>query len=578
MPKNSGTFFLINYLNNRIFLSGNARVYHLQNPDPIDAFEQNNSAREQRMVKSITPALDREQVEESLRESEERYRDLLDNANDLIQSVAPDGSFLYVNRAWKETLGYTDDEIATLKIFDIISPECRSHCMTTFQRVMEGEKIRHVQVRFVAKDGRVVSLEGSANCNSVDGAPVATRSIFRDVTERDRMAQELRESEERYRQLCENAPEAIFVHSEGHYLYANREAFRLYGAEGPEQIIGQPVLSFVHPGYREIVEERIKQLDQPGHTTPRREQKIVRLDGTVIDVEATGTSITLRGKPAVQVILRDITERKQAEREREEWNRTLEQKVEEKTRHLKEAQAKLIQTEKMATLSEVVSGASHELNNPLAGILGAIQLLRKSALVKPIEPGLMDEIDVLESMESAALRCQKIVEDLIRFSTQSRCSFSQVDINQVLRDVQEAMAGQEGQENVRITWLTDPAIPSIEGDFVKLFEVFANILQNARSAMPDGGSIEIATRLVEENGAATVVATVKDTGCGIPAENLGKIFDPFFTTKPAGKGPGLGLTVSYAVIKRHHGEIDVRSTLGNGTEVTVTLPVRQPRS
>ncbi|HEX9006670.1 MAG TPA: PAS domain S-box protein [Bacteroidota bacterium] len=531
------------------------------------------------MAKSISPNFDRERAEESLRESEERYRDLLDNANDLIQSVAPDGSFLYVNRAWKEALGYTDEEIASLKIFDIISPECRSHCLTTFQRVMEGEKVRQVEARFLAKDGRVVSLEGSANCNFVDGAPVATRSIFRDVTERNRIAQELRESEERYRQLFESAPEAIFVHSEGKYCYANQEAFRLFGAERPEQIIGQPVLSFVHPDYREMVAERIRQLEQPGRATPRREQKIVRLDGIVIDVEATGTSITSRGKPAVQVIIRDITERKRAEREREEWNRTLEQKVEEKTRHLREAQAKLIQTEKMATLSEVVSGASHELNNPLAGILGAIQLLRRSALVKPIEPGLMDEIDVLESMESAALRCQKIVEDLIRFSTQARCSFNQVDINQVLRDVHEAMAGQEGQETVRVTWLTDPDIPSIEGDFVKLFEVFANILQNARSAMPEGGSIEIATRMADENDApASVVITVKDTGCGIPAENLGKIFDPFFTTKPVGKGPGLGLTVSYGVIKRHHGEIEVRSALGSGTEVTVTLPVRQPHS
>jgi PAS domain S-box-containing protein len=530
------------------------------------------------LVESFLDMSDRKRAEQTLQESEERYRDILDNANDLIQSVAPDGSFLYVNRAWKETLGYTDEEVADLKVFDIISPECRSHCLATFQKVMEGEKVQGVEARFLAKDGRVVELEGSANCNFADGTPVATRSIFRDVTERKRIERELLESEERYRQLFEHAPDAIFVHSEGTFRYANREAFRLFGVERVEQIIGQPVLSFVSPDYREIIGDRIRQLEKtPGSAVPTMEMEVVRLDGTVIDVESTGASIPFQGKPAVQVILRDITERKQAEREREEWNRTLEQKVEEKTRHLKEAQAKLIQAEKMATLSEVVSGASHELNNPLAGILGAIQMLRKSSLVKPIEPGLMNEIDVLEGMESAALRCQRIIEDLIRFSTQSRCNFSQVDVNQVLRDILEAMG--DTQHTIEVTWHANPAIPSIEGDFVKLFEVFANILQNAKSAMPDGGAIEIVTRTATgDDGTPQVIVSINDTGCGIPAENLSKIFDPFFTTKPAGKGPGLGLTVSYGIIKRHHGDIEVRSTLGEGTQVDVTLPVKQPGS
>src|SRR6266702_652859 len=205
----------------------------------------------------------------------------------------------------------------------------------------------------------------------------------------------------------------------------------------------------------------------------------------------------------------------------------------------------------MTALSEVISGASHELNNRLAGILGAIQLLRRSALSKPIEPALMDEIDVLENIESAATRCQKIVEDLIRFSTQSRCFFTQVDINEVLRDTKDAMMAQFTQAATTVNWQSNPALPRIEGDFVKLFEVFANVFQNAASAMPGGG---------------------------IPANNLGKIFDPFFTTKPVGKGPGLGLTVSYGIVKKHNGDIEVKSTVGKGAKVTITLPLRQPSS
>jgi len=520
-----------------------------------------------------------ERTEESLKESEERYRDLFENANDLIQSVDPEGRFLYVNRSWKETMGYTDEEVGGLRIFDIIAPDCLDHCMTLFQRVMGGESLRRVEVQFVAKDGRLIDLEGSVNCNFVDGRPVATRNIFRDVTERKRIEAELQQSEERYRRLVDYAPEAILVHSEGAYVYANAEALRLFGADRPEQLVGQPVVATLHPNFREIVMGKVPRLEQAEIVTPLREIKMVRFDGAVIDVEAVGTSITYKGKPAVQVIFRDITERKQVEKEREEWNRTLERKVEEKTRHLKEAQAKLVQSEKMAALSEVISGASHELNNPLAGILGAIQLLRRSALAKPIEPALMEEIGVLENIESAATRCQNIVEDLIRFSTQSRCFFAEVDINEVLRDTLDAMAEQLSQAAVTVKWQSEPPPPRIEGDFVKLFEVFANILQNAASAMPDGGEIGIATRLLKTYGNhPQLVITISDTGCGIPAHNLGKIFDPFFTTKPVGKGPGLGLTVSYGIVKKHHGDIEVKSTVGKGTKVTVTLPLRQPQS
>lgn len=404
------------------------------------------------LVESFLDLSGYKRVEESLKESEERYHDLLENANDLVQSVNANGSFLYVNRAWKELMGYTDEEIAGMRVFDIIASSCRDHCMTVFQRVMSGEKIHRVEVEFVAKDGRVIILEGSVNCSFVDGRPVATRSIFR-----------------------------------------------------------------------------------------------------------------------------DITERKLAEKEREEWNRKLEIKVEEKTRHLQEAQAKLIQSEKMATLSEVISGAAHELNNPIAGILGAIQILRRSTLSKPIEPALMDEIDVLESIESAATRCERIIEDLIRFSTQSRCFFSQMDVNEALRDALAIMGEQFAQANTTVTLQADPALPGIEGDFVKLFEVFANILQNAQNALPEGGAVEVATRLTKAYAEPPrVVISIRDTGCGIPPQNLGKIFDPFFTTKPAGKGPGLGLTVSYGIVKRHNGDIEVKSDFGKGTEVTITLPLRQP--
>ena len=126
-----------------------------------------------------------------LGESEERYRDLFEHANDLIQSVAPDGSFLYVNQAWRAALGYTEQEVASLSVLDVVHPDSKVHCMELFQRVMAGDAIPRVEVTFVTKDGRAIVAEGSVNCSIKNGRPVATRAIFRDVTERNRAEEEI---------------------------------------------------------------------------------------------------------------------------------------------------------------------------------------------------------------------------------------------------------------------------------------------------------------------------------------------------------------------------------------------------
>ncbi len=135
----------------------------------------------------------RRKIEEELCESEERYRDIFENANDLIQSVSPSGRFVYVNRAWRELLGYSKDQIRNMKVFDIIHPDSRTHCIEVFQRIMNGEDINYIETEFVASDGRVYQVEGNISCKFEGEEPVATRGIFRDITERkkvDRMKDE----------------------------------------------------------------------------------------------------------------------------------------------------------------------------------------------------------------------------------------------------------------------------------------------------------------------------------------------------------------------------------------------------
>jgi PAS domain S-box-containing protein len=153
----------------------------------------------------------RKQAETALLESEQRYRDLFENASDLIQSITPDGRFLYVNRAWRETLGYDNEaEIAKLSIFDILHPDCKASCWDSFSRVLSGEKIDRLKVEFITKTGRKIWLEGSVNCKYVKGKPVATRGIFRDITERLQAEEALRYQQEQTERLLLNIlPSAI---------------------------------------------------------------------------------------------------------------------------------------------------------------------------------------------------------------------------------------------------------------------------------------------------------------------------------------------------------------------------------
>src|SRR3990172_1726805 len=134
---------------------------------------------------------ERKWSEEALRDSEERYRELFENASDLIQIVRPDGHFLYVNRAWKETLGYNEDEISHLTIFDVIADDCGPHCSETFQRVMSEGRVSKIETVFTAKDGGRIIVEGSASCKYRDGKPESTRCMFRDVTATKKMEEEL---------------------------------------------------------------------------------------------------------------------------------------------------------------------------------------------------------------------------------------------------------------------------------------------------------------------------------------------------------------------------------------------------
>jgi PAS domain S-box-containing protein len=183
----------------------------------------------------ISDITERKRMEEALRESEERYRDLFENASDLIQSVAPDGHFIYVNRSWREKLGYREEDIKNLVFWDIIHPDSMSHCVETFQKVMAGETIDDIEAIFVTKDEKPLNIEGSVNSRSKGGKIVATRAIFRDITERKRMEEEIL----KFKKIADVAAYGLSLGSpEGELTYVNESFARIHGYT-PDELIGK---------------------------------------------------------------------------------------------------------------------------------------------------------------------------------------------------------------------------------------------------------------------------------------------------------------------------------------------------
>ena len=274
---------------------------------------------------------------------------------------------------------------------------------------------------------------------------------------------------------------------------------------------------------------------------------------------------------------------RQSRNEIEEYNRTLEQKIVQRTMELEEAQAQLLQSEKMSAIGQLAAGVAHELNNPLGGILGyaqiALEKMKKVEATNPVRAELANHERYLTEIEKQARRCKNIVQNLLRFSRlPRRAEFAMVDVNRVITDTVTFVEHQMHMNQVDLKLELAARLPSISGDAGQLQQVFTNLIINAMHASSPGSDVTIKTQsspALGEFGGAIEVQFV-DQGCGIPKENIKKIFEPFFTTKELGKGTGLGLSVSYGIIRDHGGEIRAFSSAGNGSIFTVVIPLQNP--
>ncbi|MCL5062540.1 MAG: ATP-binding protein, partial [Nitrospirae bacterium] len=232
----------------------------------------------------------------------------------------------------------------------------------------------------------------------------------------------------------------------------------------------------------------------------------------------------------------------------------------------KEMEEKVRQAEKLASIGQLAAGVAHEINNPLSIILGYTRMLTEDC---PANEQIKEDLAVVQNN---ARLCKKIVEDLLNFSRQTKLQPVKADINETIESVVGAMEGKFRDREIAIIRNYDRSLPVIGIDVDKMKQVFMNLLMNSYQAMDSKGAINISTRYDENTNGVLIVFS--DTGCGIHGEIRDKIFDPFFTTKDPGYGTGLGLAVSYGIIKEHRGEISVESEEGKGAAFEIWLPLK----
>ncbi|MCR9160214.1 MAG: response regulator [Nannocystaceae bacterium] len=377
---------------------------------------------------------------------------------------------------------------------------------------------------------------------------IALRRLASDA--RHRAAQEaLARSEADFGRVIERSPLGVVAERAGVIVYANAAAGRTFGTS-PRALCGTAMVDLAQPEYRHVVARRSARFERTQVPPPAMEMDLRRVDGGVCVVRCIpATSAVYQGQRALFTILEDITQQRQL-------------------------QASLQQADRLASVGSMAAGVAHEINNPLAYAITNLELMQEAlqAAGDRVDPALRKRLSqiIVDALDGSE-RVRRIVGDLKRFSrTEEDEPDRAVDVHGVL-DVAVDISRSEIKHRACLVRAFDE-VPAIRGNEGRLTQVFVNLLVNAAHAITEDkedGRIELSTTVGDEG---TVDIVVRDNGEGIPSEIIDRIFDPFFTTKPQGMGTGLGLSICHGIVTKLGGRLAVQSKMGEGTEVTVSLP------
>ncbi|MCL6548085.1 MAG: PAS domain S-box protein [Alicyclobacillus sp.] len=474
-------------------------------------------------------------TERMLLESQERYQSLLARHPDGVFALDLRGRYTEVNPAYERWLGRPREQLIHRDFREsFVFPEDVARATELFERALRGEVLQAVEFPFHTENG-------ACGVVSVTTAPIVLHGqlsgvyvVVREITDWVRVRHQLCESEARYRSLVENLLDAVGVIDGERWLYMNGPGLAMFRARQEGDVVGQPVLDFLPEGDREAWRRRFQALAEGRGRTERVEQTWCRADGGRLYSETVGLPMEYDRRPCVQVLIRDVTDRKRAEEQ-------------------------LLHSEKLNAVGQLAAGIAHEIRNPLTSLKGFVQLLHQKARGRNRR--------YFEIMQQELNRIQEILDELLTLAKPAAVQWVTEDIRLALQEVVTLMNPQAILHGVVIETEFAEDVPPLRCDVNRLKQVFINVIKNAIEAMRGGGTLTVRTRWQ----AGWVEVAFIDDGPGMPDDILRRLGEPFLTTKE--RGTGLGLMLSRRIVDSHGGRLSVHSRLGQGTTVSIRLPL-----
>jgi PAS domain S-box-containing protein len=465
-----------------------------------------------------------------------------------------DGRFLRVNRWWSEITGYAPDELTSRSFRDITHASDLPENLELVSRLRRGEiDTFSLAKRYLHKSGRPVDVMIHASLvRDEAGRPLHYVTVVENITEKLRTERALRSAEEQFRLTIDQAPIGIaLVSTGGSFLRVNQALCHITGYTQDEL----KALTFQDITHPDDLSADLALVDQllagsiPRYSLAKR---YLHKDGHVVDIMLHVSLVRDDAGNPVHFVsqIEDVTERKRV-------------------------QARLVQSERLASLGTLAGGVAHEVNNPLACIMSSLELLEDALRDAALGPGaplsLRELEETLVDAQQSAERIRRIVRGLRTFSRGDEEQRYVVDVHEALESAATLVVG-ELKGRARIVRRYGP-VPKVKANEGQLSQLFMNLLVNAAYSIapgaPDENEVRIVTR-ADEQGRAII--EIQDTGPGIAASDLSRVFEPFFTTKPVGAGVGLGLSVAHGVVASLGGDIIAENRVVRGTSIRVSLP------
>jgi len=483
----------------------------------------------------------RKQVEEALRQSEKKYKNLAEATSDLIWEADEKGTFTFVSPRIKDILGYEASEVASkMRTLDLTpKKEAKKWLKRLKEITAKKEAFFGFEVTHLHKNGAPVILETSGIPTfDSEGNFKGYVGVNKDITERKQAEEKIRNAAEEWRTTFDSIIDFISIHDKDNRIVRVNKAFAEAFKTTPDKLVGRLCHELSHD--TQVPPEKCPHR-QTMETGKPATMEAFDANRGIYTQESTSPIFDGKGKVIGSVhISKNITEHKRMEEQ-------------------------LMLTDRLASIGELASGIAHELNNPLTSVIGFSQLL----LEEDIPENLKED---LGTIYSEAQRASAIVKNLLTFARKHAPMRQISQVNNILEDVLKLRAYEHKVNNIELEKNFALELPEIMLDYFQMQQVFLNLIVNAESAMLEAngkGKLAITTGRVNN----TIKVSIADNGPGIAKENLRRVFDPFFTTKEVGKGTGLGLSICHGIVAGHGGRIYAEGEVKQGAKFVVELPL-----